>query len=38
MFYVLDRAENIVGRGKNAGCQHFLLFPQRFQRAFSQGC
>ena len=23
--------ENIVGKGENAGCQHFLLFPQCFQ-------
>ena len=20
--------ENLVGKGENAGCQHFLLFPQ----------
>ena len=25
--------ENIVGKGKNAGYQHFLLFPQCFQQA-----
>ena len=25
--------ENIVGKGENAGHQHFLLFPQRFQNA-----
>ena len=24
--------ENIVGKGENAGNQHFLLFPQCFQR------
>ena len=41
---VLDRAENIVGKGENAGnnihagkgenagFQHFLLFPQCFQK------
>ena len=23
--------ENIVGKGENAGNQHFLLFPQYFQ-------
>ena len=28
----LRRVENIVGKGENAGCQHFLLFPQCFQR------
>ena len=29
--------ENIVGKGENAGHQHFLLFPQCFQMAFSSG-
>ena len=24
---VLERVENIVGQGENAGYQHFLLFP-----------
>ena len=28
-----DRVENIVGKGENAGDQHFLLFPQCFQKA-----
>ena len=28
---VLERIENIVGKGENAGYQHFLLFPQCFQ-------
>ena len=26
-----DRAEKIVGKGENAGYQHFLLFPHCFQ-------
>ena len=26
------RIENIVGKGENAGNQHFLLFPQCFQK------
>ena len=30
MISVLDRVENIVGKGENAGYQHFLLFPQCF--------
>ena len=30
---VFDRVENIVGRGENAGYQHFLLFPQCFEKA-----
>ena len=29
--FVLDKIENIVGKEENAGYQHFLLFPQRFQ-------
>ena len=29
--------ENIVGKGENAGYQHFLLFPQCFQKASSSG-
>ena len=27
---LLDRVENTVGKGGNAGYQHFLLFPQCF--------
>ena len=34
MIYVFDRVVNIVRRGENAGYQHFLLFPQCFQKAF----
>ena len=30
---VFDRVENIVGKGENAGYQHFLLFSQCFQKA-----
>ena len=30
---VFDREENIVGKGENAGYQHFLLFPQHFEKA-----
>ena len=29
---VLGRVENIVGKGENAGYQHFHLFLQRFQK------
>ena len=29
---VFDRVENIVGKEENASCQHFLLFPQCFQK------
>ena len=35
--YVLDKAENTVGKEENAGYQHFLLFPQCFQKALSSG-
>ena len=31
--FVLGRLENAVGIGENAGYQHFLLFPQCFQKA-----
>ena len=31
--FVLERVENIVGKGENAGYQHFLLFPCCFQKA-----
>ena len=37
MIYVFDSIENIVGKGENSGYQHFILFPQCFQRASSQG-
>ena len=30
---VLGRVENIVGKGENAAYQHFLIFPQCFQKA-----
>ena len=35
--FCIDRVENIVGKGENAGYQHFLLFPQFFQKASSPG-
>ena len=31
--FVLGSVESIVGKGENAGYQHFLLFPQCFQKA-----
>ena len=33
MIFVLEMVENIVGKGEKAGFQHFLLFPQYFQKA-----
>ena len=30
---VFDRVVNIVGKGENAGYQHFLLLPQCFEKA-----
>ena len=35
--FVLGRVENTVGKGENAGYQHFLLFPQCFQKASVSG-
>ena len=35
--FVLERVENIVEKGENAGYQHFLLFQQCFQKASFQG-
>ena len=32
-----DQVENIMGNGENAGYQHFLLFPQCFQKTSFQG-
>ena len=32
---VFNRVGNIVGKGENAGYQHFLLFQQGFQTASS---
>ena len=29
--------ENIVGKGENSGYQHFLIFPQRFQKTSFSG-
>ena len=34
MISVSDRVENIVGKGENAGYQHFLLFPIMFSKDF----
>ena len=37
MGFVFERVENIVGKGENAGYQHFLLFLQCFQKATYPG-
>ena len=34
---VFDQVENMVGKGENADYQHFLLFPQCFQKAAFSG-
>ena len=31
--FALGRVENILGKGENAGYQHFLLFPKMFSKA-----
>ena len=36
--FVLGRIENILGKGENAGYQHFLLFPQCFQKFSFKRC
>ena len=33
MISLFDRLENAVGKGENAGYQHFLLFPQCFPKS-----
>ena len=35
--FLLDRVENIVEKGENAGYQHFLPFPQCFTKVFFIG-
>ena len=35
MISLLDRVENTVGKGENAGYQHCLLFPQCFPKLSS---
>ena len=37
MIGITDWVENIVGKGENAGNQHFLLFSQCFQKASFPG-
>ena len=32
-----ERTENIVGKGENAGYQHFLIYPQCFQKPYVSG-
>ena len=32
MISVLDRIKDIVGKGENAGYQHFHLFPAKFSK------
>ena len=32
MKYILEKVENIVGKGENSGNQHFLLFPTMFSK------
>ena len=31
LIFVIVNAEDVVGKGENACCQHFLLFPKCFQ-------
>ena len=34
MNFAFGSVENIVGKGENAGCQHFLPFPTTFSKGF----
>ena len=34
---ILERFENIVGKGENAGKRHLLLFPQFFRKLLCRG-
>ena len=34
--FLFDRVENIVGKGENAGYQHFLLFLHVFKKVLCQ--
>ena len=34
---LIDMVANIVGKGENAGYQHFLLFPTMFSKDFFEG-
>ena len=33
--FVRGRVENIMGKGENAGYQHFLVFPSMFSKGIS---
>ena len=35
---ILGGVENVMGKGENAGHQHFLLFPSCFLKVSFQGC
>ena len=35
MIFVFHKVQKVLGKGENAGIQHFLLFPQCFQKAFT---
>jgi hypothetical protein len=37
MISLFDRVENLVEKAVNACCQHFLLLPKCFQKAYSTG-
>ena len=32
IIFLFDRVENTVGKGENAGYQHFLIFPRCFPK------
>ena len=36
LMFVLEKVENIAGKGENAGYQHFLLFPQCYNPSLNK--
>ena len=38
MKFLIGRMGNILGKGENAGYQHFLLYQNVFKSLFPQGC
>ena len=35
--FAMGRVENVAENGENVGNQHYLLFPECFQKPFFQG-
>ena len=35
--FIYERVENVLEKGEEAGCQHFLLFPKSFKSLLPKG-